>query len=258
MPQAASTAPVDSASTKSDAMPVPADCPENSANANSETAVPRCPGDIMLTNPLWCAPLAEFRSTLRQWIYGAGAEGPMHLAIFMDAAAVAGDATLLQQARAAMFGFLPDNDAFLARFASAADQFEEPGSWWARLTGSRARDDADFDLKKLGTFPIVHGVRALALKSRVTLTGTGERLRALVQAGQLEAELARDLLEALHFLMGLKLLNNLAQRLRNQPANNLVRMASLSTLERDRLKDTLAIVKRFRQQLQQQFRLGAL
>ncbi|HOM15388.1 MAG TPA: putative nucleotidyltransferase substrate binding domain-containing protein [Rubrivivax sp.] len=240
------------------------DCPGLSGIAQRfngaliEFGWPRCPGDIMLTNPLWCAPLAEFRSTLRQWIYGAGAEGPMHLAIFMDAAAVAGDATLLQQARAAMFGFLPDNDAFLARFASAADQFEEPGSWWARLTGSRARDDADFDLKKLGTFPIVHGVRALALKSRVTLTGTGERLRALVQAGQLEAELARDLLEALHFLMGLKLLNNLAQRLRNQPANNLVRMASLSTLERDRLKDTLAIVKRFRQQLQQQFRLGAL
>ena len=35
-------------------------------------------------------------------------------------------------------------------------------------------------------------------------------------------------------------------------------LAGLSTLERDRLKDTLAIVKRFRQQLQQQFRLGAL
>ena len=83
-------------------------------------------------------------------------------------------------------------------------------------------------------------------------------LRALVQAGQLDAALARDLLEALHFLMGLKLLNNLAQRLRAQPVTNLVAMSSLSTLERDRLKDTLAIVKRFRQQLQQHFRLGAL
>ena len=126
------------------------------------------------------------------------------------------------------------------------------------MTASRSRDEAPFDLKKLGTFPIVHGVRALALKSRIAATGTDARLRALAQAGQLDGALARDLLEALHFLMGLKLLNNLAQRLRAQPVTNLVAMASLSTLERDRLKDTLAIVKRFRQQLQQHFRLGAL
>ncbi len=32
---------------------------------------PRCPGDIMLTNPLWRAPLATFRERLRDWIYGA-------------------------------------------------------------------------------------------------------------------------------------------------------------------------------------------
>ena len=56
-----------------------------------EFGYPRCPGDIMLTNPLWCAPLAEFRQHVRDWIYGSDAEGPMHLAIFLDAVAVAGD-----------------------------------------------------------------------------------------------------------------------------------------------------------------------
>jgi CBS domain-containing protein len=219
---------------------------------------PPCPGDIMLTNPLWCAPLAQFRQQIRDWIYGSGSDGTMHLAIFMDATAVAGDAALLQQARQAVYGFLPDNDAFLARFASAADQFEEPVGWWARLTASRGREEALFDIKKLGTFPIVHGVRSLALKSRIDALGTDERLRALVEARQLDAALARDLIEALHFLMGLKLRNNLAQRQLGQPPNNLVRMSTMSTLEGDRLKESLAIVKRFRQQLQQRFKLGAL
>ena len=219
---------------------------------------PRCPGDIMVTNPLWRAPLAEFRQHIRQWIYGAEVEGPMHLAIFMDAAAVAGDAGLLQQARQFMYDFLPDNDAFLARFASAVEQFTEPAGWWARLTGQRSREEALFDLKKLGTFPIVHGVRSLALQSKVSALSTAERLRSLVDARRLDAELARDLVEALHFLMGLKLKNNLAQRQLGQPVDNLVRMSSLSTLERDRLKESLAIVKRFRQHLQQHFTLGAL
>ena len=37
-----------------------------------------------------------------------------------------------------------------------------------------------------------------------------------------------------------------------------MRMSALSTLERDRLQDSLAIIKRFRQHLQQHFRLDAL
>jgi CBS domain-containing protein len=220
---------------------------------------PPCPGDIMLTNPRWRAPLAEFRQRIRGWIYAAEPEGPMHLAIFMDAAVVAGDASLLQQAKQFVSDFLPDNDAFLARFASAVDQFAEPAAgWWARLTGQRSRDEAPFDLKKLGTFPIVHGVRSLALQARVPAVGTAERLHALADAGQLDASLARDLTEALHFLMGLKLKNNLAQRQLAQPATNLVQLSALSTLERDRLQDTLAIVKRLRQHLQQHLKLGAL
>jgi len=223
-----------------------------------EFGYPRCPGDIMLTNPLWRAPLAEFRQHIRRWIYGSDSEGPMHLAIFMDAVAVAGDPSLLHQAQQFMHEALPDNDAFLARFASAVDQFSEPAGWWARLTAHRGRDEQLFDLKKLGTFPIVHGVRSLALQSHIGALGTAERVRALVDTRQLDADLGRDLVEALHFLMGLKLRNNLVQRQLGQPVDNLVRMSTMSTLERDRLKESLAIVKRFRQHLQQHFKLGAL
>ena len=219
---------------------------------------PPCPGNIMLTNPLWCAPLTVFREHIRGWLYGGEADGPMRLAIFVDAVAVAGDPTLLQQAQQFLHDILPDNQALLARFAGAVEQFQEPAGWWARLTGQRGRDDAPVDLKKLGIFPIVHGVRSLALQAQLLVPGTAERLRALADAHQLDAGLARDLLEALHFLMGLRLKNHLAQRQLGRPADNLVRLSALSTLERDRLHDTLAIVKRFRQHLQQHFKLGAL
>ncbi len=59
-------------------------------------------------------------------------------------------------------------------------------------------------------------------------------------------------------MMALKLKNNLAQRQGGQPADNLVRMGSMRTLERDRLQDALGIIKRFRQFLQQHFKLGAV
>jgi CBS domain-containing protein len=178
------------------------------------------------------------------------------LAIFFDAAAVAGDAALLQQAREHLERILAGGDAFLARFAAAADQFDEPQRWWQRLT-ARA-DEQSLDLKKLGTFPIVHGVRALSLQHHVRESGTAQRLRRLVERGILEADLGRDLLEALHYLMALKLRHQLRQRAAGEAAGNLVRPSELSTMDRDQLKDALAINKRFRALLRQRFRFDAL
>ena len=219
---------------------------------------PPCPGQIMVTNPLWCQPLAGFQARIVQWIYGAEADGPMNLAIFMDARAVAGDAGLLRQAKDYVHRSMAGSDVFFARFAAAIDQFSEPGGWWARLATLRGRDDPasqGFDLKKLGTFPIVHGVRALALEHRLGDVGTAARLQALVSRGHLPDDLGRDLLDTLHFLMGLKLRNNLRQQQLGQPLDNLANPSSLGTLERDLLKETLAIVQRFRQHLRLRYRL---
>jgi CBS domain-containing protein len=225
-------------------------------DALAELGYPPCPGGIMLTNPLWRAPMARFRQTLRDWVHGTDAQGPMHLAIFFDAAAVAGDTSLLAQARDHLDQVLTGSDAFLARFAAAADQFDEAPSWWTRLT-TRA-DDQPLDLKKLGTFPIVHGMRALALRHHVRESGTAERIRALVALQQLDGPLGRDLLEALHYLMGLKLRQQMRQRAAGQAPGNLVRPADLSTMDRDQLKDAMVIVGRLRALLRQRFHLGSL
>ncbi len=224
--------------------------------ALAELGYPRCPGDIMLTNPLWRQPLAAFRETMRGWIHGSQPDGPMHLAIFFDAACVAGDATLLLEARAHLEKVLSGKDQYLARFAAAADQFHEPGNWFKRLTTKR--DEQPLDLKKLGTFPIVHGVRALALQYGVREQGTAARVARLVELQRLDQDLARDLVDALHLLMGIRLTHQLRQRAQGDTASNEVRPSALSTLEREPLHDALAIVKRFRSFLRLHFRFDTL
>ena len=68
------------------------------------------------------------------------------------------------------------------------------------------------DLKKAGIFPIVHGVRSLALREHVQATGTQARIDALVAAGRAcRRSFATDLADSLHFLMGLKLKAGLAE-----------------------------------------------
>ncbi|WP_280191307.1 putative nucleotidyltransferase substrate binding domain-containing protein [Delftia sp. PS-11] len=219
---------------------------------------PECPGRIMLSNPEWRGSASDFARRVREWLILPGPEGLMRLAIFLDAHAVAGDAALLAGARQTLVALAIDNDALIARFASAADAFgEEPGNWWSRLLG-RGDGDGAVHLKKAGIFPIVHGVRSLALAHRIVATSTAERIAALVSEGVLDESLGRELLEGLHFLMGLRLQAGLAEIDLGRPVTGHVEPARLSSLERDLLKDTLAVVRRFKVLLRQRLRLDAV
>jgi CBS domain-containing protein len=226
------------------------------STALAEFGYPPCPGQIMLTNPLWCQPLGDFKETIRRWVYGRSHAGAMHLAIFFDAAAVAGDESLLVEAKAFLDRALGAEAIFLARFAAAADQFSEGGHWLQRLTTPPA--ERRMDLKKLGTFPIVHGVRALSLEYGVREPGTAARLQRLAQAGALAPGLAAELTQALHVLMGLRLSHQLQQRAAGLQPGNEVRMGDLQPPEREKLSGALATVRRFRLFLRQHFRFDLL
>jgi CBS domain-containing protein len=92
----------------------------------------------------------------------------------------------------------------------------------------------------------------------VRAAGTAERIALLRERGELDPTLARDLTEALHYLMGLKLRHQLRQRAAGQAPGNLVRPSELSTLERDQFRGALAIVAAFRALLRQRLHLDAL
>ena len=219
---------------------------------------PPCPGNIMVTNPLWCQNLAAFRETIAQWLFDADPEGKMNLAIFLDARAVSGDTALLASAREHALTLATGSLSYMARMASAIDQFAEPTQgWWGRITKLQTSEPETFDLKKIGTFPIVHGTRALALEHRLVALGTAERLQELVNQQVLPAPLVRDLTETLHLLMAMKLRNNLRQQSLGQPISNLIQLNTLSTLDRDLLKDALLIIKQFKQHLRLHYRLEA-
>ncbi len=221
---------------------------------------PPCPGGIMLSRPLWCQSVQDFGDSIRDWVHGSDPEGPMHLAIFLDAAAVAGDERLLAALRDRLRRVLTGGDSFYARFALAIRQFDggAEGGWWRRLPGLRGPEAAEIDLKKLGIFPLVHGTRALALEHGITLPGTQARLAALAGAGRIDAGLARDVADALHCMMGLKLDSNLAQIARGQAPDNSIRPSELGRLERQALRDSLNIVREYKQWLGQHYRLDLL
>ena len=217
---------------------------------------PDCPGEIMVSNPSWRRGAGDFAITVRHWLLRPDPQGLMALAIFIDARPVAGDAALLAGVRAEVARLVAADDALLGRFAAAIDSFpEESGSWWNRLRLAGDNAKSALDLKKAAIFPIVHGVRSLALREHVVATSTSVRLDALVAANRLPARFATDIKDTLQFLMGLKLKAGLAELDSGGVPSGGVRTDQLSTLERDLLKDALAVVKRFKALVRNQFHL---
>jgi CBS domain-containing protein len=234
------------------------DCPHDVAaicqrfsDALASFGYPECPGDIMVRNPQWRQSAQAFGQTVRRWLLMPDAESLMALAIFIDARPVCGDAALLTQVRGEVDRMLMDSDALIARFAAAIDAFEQEQGWWIRLFSLGDVDKAALDLKKAGIFPLVHGVRSLALEAQLACTNTVERIEALRAAGRLPASVGADLVDSLHFLMGLQLQAGL-----DAPGNGrAVHVESLSSLQRNLLKDALAVVKRFKAMLRHRFHL---
>jgi hypothetical protein len=121
----------------------------------------------------------------------------MNLAIFLDAHPVCGDAHLLQAAQQVLQRLATDNDAMLARFAAAMDAFGNSHGWWNRLLG--LDDQQGMHLKKEGIFPLVHGVRSLALAEHLQETSTTARIETLVARNVITPALGADLTQSLHF-----------------------------------------------------------
>ena len=216
---------------------------------------PDCPGNIMVSNPLWRQTTHDFGQMTRHWLLQPTPDSLMSLAIFIDAHTVCGDANLLDAVRRGVFALVTDNDAMLARFAAAISSFTDSRGWWNRLLLLGEQNEDALDLKKAGIFPLVHGIRSMALEERLAELGTAARIEALVARGKLTSEMGADLTESLHFFMGLKLKAGLLEIALNRPVSGGVQMSALSSLERDLLKDTLAVVKRFKALMRQHFHL---
>lgn len=214
---------------------------------------PPCPGDIMVRNPLWSRPLSEYRADLRRWIVLPDQAGHMNVAIVYDAQAIAGNEQLLHDAKTALIDMTRGEQAFMAHFARAVDAFETPIGLFNNLITSEGTGDA-LDLKKGGIFPIVHGVRSLALEQGLRETSTDKRISRLCDLGVLQRDFGRDLKQAFRFLLMLRLDGQLAASA--GASGTLVRPAHLSSMERHLLRDALQVVKKFREIVGHHFKLG--
>jgi len=219
---------------------------------------PACPGDVMVRNPQWSQPVDDFIRQIKTWIMTPDDSSAMNLGIFFDAVGVTGKIELVQRARTAMIEMMRGEAAYLAHFARYIDQFAGASAGMlASIMASVGVGSDLIDIKKTGTFPIVHGIRTLSIDRGIMVTPTARRIVALVADGVLGEELGRELVSALSYFMEIRLRSQLrAVRTGQREMESIVRLSELSTSDRDLLRDALRIVKQFREVIRHRYHLG--
>jgi CBS domain-containing protein len=211
---------------------------------------PPCPGGIMVRNADWRRTQSAWIAQVRDWARRPEPQAMMNLAILFDGQVIAGDPALFEPVRHAMYA-IADDDIALRGFAQPAIDFHSPLTLFGGIKGG----DDGVDVKKGGIFPIVHGLRALALKHRVTVRSSFDRAEALITAGVLDERYGRDLMQALAVFMRLRLAEQLKALKAGEVPNNRIVAAGLRRLDRDLLRDALRVAGDFKGWLKVRFNL---
>lgn len=220
-----------------------------------EFGFPPCPGNIMVSNPKWVKSLGEWTKMMSDWAASCEGDAQMNLAIAVDVKPVAGNPAIFKAARNWFNRHLKNNDVFFSHFAKASLEFDTPLTFFGNL-----KDKGELDIKKGGIFPIVHGVRTIALEKRIKATNTFERIEVLVADGELKERHGKEMTEALSLFISLRLRQQVKRiecsedGLDSTP--NIIELSSLDKLERDLLRDALHIVKGFKKHLELRYHLG--
>lgn len=202
---------------------------------------PLCPGKVMVNNPEWVKTQDSWQKTLSGWVKKANAEQVMKLAIVADAHPVAGNKSLLTPVKQHLTNLMADQELILTEFTRPALNFSIPLTLFGNVKSSKS----GVDLKQGGIFPIVHGIRALTLENSISENNTFDRIQALQKKKVLEQETADNLSEALKLFFKLRL----SQQLSLQHTHNKVDLKLLDRTERDLLRHSLHVVKKFKQWL---------
>jgi len=216
---------------------------------------PKCPGQVMVNNPFWVQPISVWTQRMRDWVTKADSDSLLNLAISIDAYPVAGNKALFKTSRNWLLRELQQQQRFLSSFAEVALVFETPLNF---LGGIRDRA-AGIDVKKGGIFPIVHGVRVLAMQYQVAETNTYKRIESLVKLGVLPQGLASELMESFTILQWFRLSHHLHQQEQScsvEELDNQVNLGALDRLEKDLLRQSFQVVKEFKKHLSLRYRLG--
>ena len=216
-----------------------------------------CPGEMMAMTDTWRQPRKVWAHYFQTWVDQPKPKALMLTCVFFDLRAIHGKAELIDSLREEVAQRTQGNSLFLAHMVGNALKHRPPLGLFGRITLIKEGEGARaIDLKHSGIVPIVDLARVYALAAGVTVANTHDRLEVSSQAGEVSAQSARDLRDALEFLGKLRIAHQSRQMAQGKAPDNFLALDELSNFERSHLKDAFEVVQTLQEVLQQRYAGG--
>lgn len=229
---------------------------EHLVAALESIGVPRCPGNMMVSNLDWCHSLSEWKHLIERWISMAGPEQTVHFGVFQDLRVLHGEQHFEEELRSYIRQCTHNHTVFFAGMAHTIINFKPPLGLFGRLLVSKTGDDSGkLDLKKGGLFTLTRGIGLIALETGILGGTTWEKMERLHHSAIISDGDLQTIKDAFTFLIKMRLEKQLAAIQAGKEADNLVDPLDLSEREREQLKsafkgvNTLISLMRSRYQL---------
>ena len=214
-----------------------------------------CPGDMMARTDAWRQPRRRWAEYFGRWIGQPEPQALMLTSVFFDQRCIDGTPELLTGLRREVLQTTRGNRIFLAHLVANALSHRPPLSLFGGIATVKHELVKDaVDLKHSGIAPIVDLARVYALAVGHEAVNTYDRLSIAADGGEIPAQAARDLRDALQLIGGLRLRHQTAQLAQGLPADNFLSLSELSHFERTQLKDAFQVVAQLQSVLEQRFR----
>ncbi|WP_295717378.1 putative nucleotidyltransferase substrate binding domain-containing protein [uncultured Halovibrio sp.] len=216
-----------------------------------------CNGNVMATNPFWRRRLTGWYEAVDNWVTSFSPHHVMEISIAFDLRTVHGDASLTSRVQSHMLERVRANSIFQAALAENVLEGSPPIGIFRRFVVERNGDHKDtLNLKKRGLLPIIEIVRLHALASGVDRINTLERLDELARGKHMTRYDARNLQDALRFLMQVRLQVQADQIREGEELSNYCNPRNLPKLAREQLRDAFQLVDSAQKSVRLAYRQG--
>ena len=202
-----------------------------------------CPGDIMATNPKWCQPVKVWEEYYQEWISKPEREALLNASVFLDIRCVQGDASLVRRLQQYMAELVQGNYRFISILLANSLRVSLPLGFFRSFVLVKDGEHKDtLNIKKRAMNPVIDLARIYGLLAACEAASTYQRLQSAVEQGVLNQASYDDLLGAYQFIGTVRFRHQLQAIRENKPINNHLPPKSLSSFERNHLKNAFRVI----------------
>jgi len=218
---------------------------------------PRCPGDMMASNPVWRGSMETWKNRVDTWTASPEPERVLASSVFFDFRGVYGHKELAENLRGHVTNACAGKDLFLRYLAADCLSAKPPLTFFKNFMVEKdGAHKNTLDIKTRGLLPFMDFARVMSLYHGIRETSTLGRLELLHQGGHLSRDLYHEAREAFEFLLHSRLMHQLEQMEQGIAPDNRIDPGTLSSLEKRTLREAFGVTTALHGVLREVFRLN--